>query len=202
MNRWSKHLMDSPGTSKAFDRRIHLLRGSHALFALAIWSTGCGHVTWRDYHGPQDWATGAGLSSHAKDGLIIYEGLPDRPYQVLGIVEAQGPANIFTQPAHRERMHKLIQEHGGDAMIIVGRELVRTGSSATYQGQAYAHGNWAHGTGSSSSRDRFHYALAVLAIKLSQATPHTDNGQSRDPVAWARTVLAGGTAVLGSETNR
>jgi len=184
------------------ERSVHHLRLSYSLFALAIWGTGCGHVTWRDYHGPQDWATGAGLASETKDGLIIYEGLPDRPYELLGIVEAQGPANIFTRPAHRETMHKMIREHGGDAMIIVGRELVRTGSSATYQGQAYAHGNWAHGTGSSSSTDRFHYALAVLAIHHLRSTTQPEIRQGRDPVAWARSVLAGGTAVLGSETGQ
>jgi hypothetical protein len=202
MNRYARKVWDLGKMPRIAARRCRSVRLRSTVIALVFGTAGCGHVTWRDYHGPQDWATGAGLSSRTKDGLIIYEGLPDHPYEVLGIVEAQGPANIFTQPAHRETMHKMIREHGGDAMILVGRELVRTGSSTAYQGQAYSQGNWAHETGSGSSSDVFHYALAVLAIRQSQSTSQPDSRQGRDPVAWARSVLAGGTAVLGSETGR
>ncbi len=84
---------------------------------------GCREVTWRNYHGPQQWATGPGFSSETDDRLPIYEGLPDRPYDVLGIVEATGKASWMTVPSHRDEMHSLIREHGGNGMIIVGCEI-------------------------------------------------------------------------------
>lgn len=170
--------------------------------ALLAVAGGCGDVTWRGYHGEQNWATGSGFRSETKDGLLIYEGLPDHPYEVLGIVEAQGPANFLTRPAHREKMHKLIREHSGDGMIIVGRELIRTGSSGTYQGQAYSNGNAAQGTGTASFNDQYNYAMAVLAIRLSKATTQPSSREGRDPAEWARSVLAGGTAFLGAETGK
>lgn len=172
------------------------------LLVLLVPIAGCGSVTWRDYHGVQDWATGSGFSSETKDGLNIYEGLPERPYEVLGIVEAQGPASFFTQPAHRKRMHELIREHGGDAMIVIGREIIKTGSSGTYSGQAYERDNRAYESGNYSSSDQFNYAMAVLAIRLVGATSQPVEQQGRDPVEWARSVLTDGTAILGSETDR
>lgn len=172
------------------------------LFILISSVSGCGSVTWRAYHGEQDWATGSGFASETKDGLQIYEGLPDRPYNVLGLVEAQGPANFITRPMHQDRMRKLIREHGGDGMIIIGRELIRTGSSGTYQGQAYSQGNFAQGTGTASWNDQYNYAMAVLAIRLSGATSQPTSGEGRDPATWARSVITGGTALLGSETGK
>lgn len=161
---------------------------------------GCGGVTWRSYHGPQDWATGAGLSSETKDGIFVFEGLPPRSYEVLGIVEAQDPANFLVRPGHRKKMHALIREHGGNGMIIVGREIIRTGSSGSYQTHAYSGGNMSHGT--SSWSDEYNYALAVLAIRLSTGDTALVEREGRDPAAWARSVLAGGTALLGSETDK
>jgi hypothetical protein len=172
------------------------------LILLVVHAAGCGGVTWRDYHGPQEWATGSGFSSKTDDGLWVFEGLPDQPYQVLGVVEAQGPANAFTQPAHRKQMHQLIREHNGDAMIIIGREIIRTGSAGSYSGQAYSDGNWSHGTGTAASKTKYNYALAVLAIRLSEATSQPVTRDGRDPVEWAKSVLTGGTALLGSETGK
>ncbi len=171
------------------------------LVVIMLCVTGCGRVTWRDYQGRQDWAIGSGFCSQTKDGLLIFEGLPGRPYEVLGIVEAEGPANAFTQPAHRKQMRQLIRDHDGNAMIIVGREVIRTGSSSSYSGTAYVHGNTAFDSGSGSSSDRFKYAMAVLAIRVAPGDT-VEPKEGRDPVVWARSVLAGGTAVLGSETNR
>jgi hypothetical protein len=163
---------------------------------------GCGRVTWRDYHGPQDWATGSGFSSKTEDGLSIFEGLPDRPYEVLGIVEAQGPANGFTRPAHQKQMRQLVRDHGGDAMILIGREIIRTGSSGSYSGQAYSNGHWSQGSGSAAWQDQYNYALAMLAIRQNRATTQPVARTGRDPVEWAKSVLAGGTALLGSETGK
>jgi len=164
--------------------------------------SGCGNVTWRSYHGSQDWATGSGFSSKAKDGLLIYEGLPDRHYEVLGIAEAQGPANFITQPMHRKKMHEMIRKNGGNAMIIIGREIIRTGSSGSYQGQAYGSCNYVQQSGSTYWHDNYNYALAILAIRLTNEKQQSITMGGRDPMMWARSVLAGGTSLLGSETGQ
>lgn len=176
-----------------------------ALLALSACSllVGCGSVTWRAYHGPQNWATGPGLSSETKDGLVVYEGLPDVPYELLGIVEAQGPASPLIRPDHRRKMHETIWEHGGNGMILVGREIIRTGSYSSYSGSAYSSGGgMAHGSGGGSASDTYNYALAVLAIRTVDAGGQAESGIGCDPVEWARSVLVAGTALLGSEMGK
>lgn len=87
---------------------------------------GCSQIGWRDYRGPQAWATGGAFVSDL-DGLPLYEGLPERPYEVIGMIEAYDDGDWFRSSANLSRVKKLAQDHDGDALIWLSGRAVSFG---------------------------------------------------------------------------
>ncbi len=88
--------------------------------------TGCSQLEWREYRGPQDWATGGAFVSDL-DGMPLYEGLPDRPYAVVGMIEAYDDGDWFRSAANVDKIKDLAQTHDGDALLWISGRAVTLG---------------------------------------------------------------------------
>ena len=126
--------------------------GKVAAVILAFMISGCAWVSYTPYAGQQQkWPTAAGSFVAKKDGILIYRGLPDRPYTILGeAVIDQYPQYMDGAIAHAAHVHK------ADAAMIVGKQAIYGGTmncgggSTTYyngqtttsaSGNAYVSGN-------------------------------------------------------------
>ena len=123
------------------------------LMALVVLLTsGCAWVAYTPYAGHQQkWPMASGSFVANRDGILIYRGLPDRPYLILGeAVIDQYPQYMDGAIAHAAHVHK------ADAAMIVGKQAIYGGTmnsgggsttyyngqtTATATGNAYASGN-------------------------------------------------------------
>lgn len=122
------------------------------LSILVLIISGCAWATYTPYAGQQQkWPTALGSFVAKRDGILIYRGLPDRPYQILGeVVIDQYPQYMDGAIAHASHVHK------AEAAMIVGKQAINGGTmncgggSTTYysgqtttsaSGNAYVAGN-------------------------------------------------------------
>jgi hypothetical protein len=100
--------------------------------------SGCAIATYTEYAGQQQkWPTAQGAFVAKKDGILIFRGLPDRPYTLMGeVVIDQYPQYMDGAIAHAAHVHK------ADGAMIVSKQVVNgglftTGGGGTtyYQGQ-------------------------------------------------------------------
>ena len=158
-----------------------------AVLSLSFFISGCAWVTYSPYAGQQqDWPTAKGSFVTQKDGILIYRGLPDRPYHLVGeVVIDQYPQYMNGAIAHAAHVRK------ADAAMIVNKEAMSTGmmtygggSTTRYESQstsrttvnAYPSGNSFVGNAISSG---LQYGTATTI-----ANP-TYSGQ----ISWDRTTV-------------
>ena len=100
-----------------------------AVLLLAFLISGCAWVTYSPYAGQQyEWPTAKGSFVTQKDGILIYRGLPDRPYHLVGeVVIDQYPQYMNGAIAHAAHVRK------ADAAMIVSKESMTSGM-ITYGG--------------------------------------------------------------------
>lgn len=101
--------------------------------------TGCAWVTYSPYAGQQqDWPTAKGSFVTEKDGILIFRGLPDRPYHIVGeVVIDQYPQYMNGAIARAAHVRK------ADAAMVLNKESVSSGmmtfgggGTTYYQGQS------------------------------------------------------------------
>jgi hypothetical protein len=159
------------------------------LFALSFVAalTSCASQDFHQYTGvQQNWPTASGTFVSTKYGVPAYYGPPNRPYIVLGSLDATTERGIGQDAASAvQDAARVAKRMGADAIIVIGsgREQVGTGSFATastksnYTGGVYgaALGNSVYGrtygSGSSttnmfgSSFGSYQGKASVLVIK-------------------------------------
>ena len=85
---------------------------------LAVLLTGCEAMNFSKYEGTaQIWPTGNAFTSGVFD-VPVYGGWPEKPYDVLGIVQF-GNANVDWNRGDMQLAARKAKEAGGDALIVV-----------------------------------------------------------------------------------
>jgi len=97
-----------------------------ALMVIGLGSTGCVRVDYLEYRGSQKWPTGSAFVRTIK-GVEVYEGLPQRPYQVIGLLDVF-QSDPFAGAAARNKIMKIVEDRNVQAIIWLSDRLVSSGS--------------------------------------------------------------------------
>lgn len=88
---------------------------------------GCVRVEYLDYRGVQAWPTGSAFVQDV-DGTPVYEGLPERPYDVIGLVDVYDDQPFFHSDSVKKKVLELTNEHAADAIVWLSDRTVSSGS--------------------------------------------------------------------------
>jgi hypothetical protein len=100
------------------------------LFALILF--GCATADFHQYTGTQqNWPTASGTFVSTKYGVPAYYGPPNRPYTVLGSLDATTCARSWPRRGEcSSRRCPCSQKNGADAIIVMGSGKERVGTSS------------------------------------------------------------------------
>ena len=87
---------------------------------------GCVRVEYLDYQGKQAWPTGSAFVSSV-DNLKVYEGLPQVPDEVVGLIDVHDE-KPFDDLSARSKIMRLVRTKDADALIWLSDRLVASGS--------------------------------------------------------------------------
>ena len=92
----------------------------------AVLTAGCVRVEYREYRGLQDWPTGSAFVGTIED-IEIFEGLPQQPYEVIGLVDvyAEDP---FGNKSAVKRILEYADAKNADALMWLSDRLILSGS--------------------------------------------------------------------------
>jgi hypothetical protein len=96
------------------------------VLAITLFLPSCVRVEYREYRGPQDWPTGASFVGRV-EGVEVYEGLPQRPYQVVGLVDVYSDEPFESGSAKKEVLD-LVDTKDAHALIWLNDFVVASGS--------------------------------------------------------------------------
>jgi hypothetical protein len=153
----TQHFPPSGPSRPLFPAKSKFLTGKcagHALIAFfCLIVSGCAYKTFTPYSGVQfDWPRSAGSFVSNHDGFLIYKGLPDKPYTLLGeLAVEQYPQYMNTSIASAGKKYQ------ADAAMIVSNQTINGGSMALGGGgstffQSQAQITPAYGSGFSATQ--------------------------------------------------
>jgi hypothetical protein len=87
---------------------------------------GCVRVEYLDYRGVQAWPTGSAFVQ-AIDGVDVFEGLPDRVYEVIGLIDVYDDKPFYHDDSTRSKVVKIAKEHKADAIVWLSDRTVTSG---------------------------------------------------------------------------
>jgi hypothetical protein len=88
---------------------------------------GCVRVEYLDYRGVQAWPTGSAFVQDV-DGTPVYEGLPERPYDVIGLVDVYDDQPFFHSDSTKKKVLEIAKEHSANAIVWLSDRTVSSGS--------------------------------------------------------------------------
>lgn len=88
---------------------------------------GCVRVEYLDYRGVQAWPTGSAFVQDV-DGTPVYEGLPEKPYDVIGLIDVYDDKPFFHSDSTKKKVLEFAKEHHADAIIWLSDRTVSSGS--------------------------------------------------------------------------
>lgn len=94
--------------------------------AASILAIGCVRVDYLDYRGSQEWPTGSAFVRLIAD-IEVYEGLPQRPYEVIGIIDVFDD-DPFDNDYARKKILQFVESEGADALIWLSDRIVASGA--------------------------------------------------------------------------
>lgn len=89
-------------------------------------SVSCVKVDYLRYIGRQDWPTGSAFIREV-EGMDVFEGLPSKPYRVIGLIDVYAGDPFKNAPALK-KVKQHFQDAGADAMIWLSDRVVSSGS--------------------------------------------------------------------------
>jgi hypothetical protein len=122
-----------------------------AAFAAVI--AGCAMADFTPYSGAQqNWPVSSGAFVDNKYAVPVFYGAPNRPYVVLGYLNAETAPVRSGRGAVIAFMARRAQEAGGNGLIVLGtnREYVGSVSSSSVYGNVYGGGFNATGFGTTT----------------------------------------------------
>lgn len=87
---------------------------------------GCTRVEYLEYRGEQAWPTGSAFVQTI-DGIEVYEGLPGRAYDIVGLVDVYDDKPFYHDDSTRRKVISMARAHGGDAIIWLSDRTVSSG---------------------------------------------------------------------------
>lgn len=103
-----------------------MYRWGICLTVIMLLATGCVRVEYLDYQGKQAWPTGSAFVSTV-DNIKVYEGLPQVPYEVIGLIDVYDESP-FDEVSARSQIVRHVRAQDGDALIWLSDRLVASGS--------------------------------------------------------------------------
>jgi hypothetical protein len=88
---------------------------------------GCTRVDYLSYQGIQDWPTGSAFVQSV-DNVDVYEGLPSKPYTVVGLIDVYDDQPFFLNNDVKKKVLKMASEHDADALVWLSDRAVSSGS--------------------------------------------------------------------------
>lgn len=91
---------------------------------LALVCAGCAAVEFTPYEGTSQWRTASGSFVNRKHGMPIYDGLPPRPYRVIGFISTS-VGDGFLRESTDAAAVRVARERQADALVLLtkGKEL-------------------------------------------------------------------------------
>src|SRR5437899_9783942 len=114
---------------------------------------GCAVADFTAYRGAQqNWPVATGAFVDNKYAVPVFYGPPNRPYDVLGYLNAETAPVRSRRGAVVAFMARRAQELGGNGLIVLGtnREYIGSVSSTSVTGNVYGQGFTATGFGTST----------------------------------------------------
>src|SRR6266487_7071320 len=114
---------------------------------------GCAVADFTPYRGAQqNWPVGSGAFVDNKYAVPVFYGSPNRPYVVLGYLNAETAPVRSRRGAVIAFVARRAQELGGNGLIVLGtnRQYVGSVSSSSVAGNVYGQGFTATGFGAST----------------------------------------------------
>ena len=96
------------------------------VLAVTIFLPSCVRVEYREYRGLQDWPTGSAFVGRV-EGVEVYEGLPQRPYEVVGLVDVYS-SDPFGNSEATKKVLDLVDMKDAHALIWLSDRIVTSGS--------------------------------------------------------------------------
>ena len=100
-------------------RKMHLC-------LLALVAAGCTNIEHLPYSGMQEWPTGSAFI-RLVDDMKVYEGLPDRPYEVLGLIDIYSNKPFYRDRDVRRRVLEIARDYEADALLSLSDRTVSSG---------------------------------------------------------------------------
>jgi len=98
------------------------------LCVLAVVATGCGpRVEFMQYRGVQDWPVGGAFVRVVK-GMDVYEGLPDRAYEVVGLIDIYDQKPFFENAIATHDVLDHAKKNNADALVWLSKRAILSGS--------------------------------------------------------------------------
>lgn len=89
---------------------------------------GCGpRVEFMQYRGVQNWPTGSAFVRAVK-GMEVYEGLPDRPYEVVGLIDIYDNKPFFFNASATKDVLDYARNNNANALVWLSKRVVTSGS--------------------------------------------------------------------------
>ena len=89
--------------------------------------TGCIRVEYLEYRGVQAWPTGSAFVQKV-EGVDVYEGLPNRAYEVIGLIDVYDDKPFFLDDSTKSKVLKITKEHTADAVVWLSDRTLSSGS--------------------------------------------------------------------------
>ena len=98
------------------------------LTGLLVLAAGCGpRVEFMQYRGAQNWPTG-GAFIRAVKGMDVYEGLPDKPYEVVGLIDVYDNKPFFDNASATHDGLEFAKKNNASALVWLSKRSILSGS--------------------------------------------------------------------------
>ena len=99
-------------------------------FGILLLGSACVKVEYLDYRGRQAWPTGSAFVQDV-EGIDVYEGLPEKSYDVIGLIDVYDDKPFFHDDSTKKKVLKLAADHKADAIVWLSDRTVSSGSFQT-----------------------------------------------------------------------
>jgi hypothetical protein len=103
-----------------------------AWLAAMCLGVGCTRVEYLDYRGVQSWPMGSAFVQDV-DGVDVYEGLPERPYRVIGLIDVYDDKPFYHDERVRAKVMEITHDRNADAIVWLSDRTVTSGSTSMLQ---------------------------------------------------------------------
>ena len=101
------------------------MRKTH-LCLLGLVAAGCVRIEHLPYSGTQEWPTGSAFIRLVED-MKVFEGLPDRPYEVLGLIDIYSSKPFYRDRDVCRRILEIARDYEADALLSLSDRTVSSG---------------------------------------------------------------------------